>query len=62
MQSIHKRTPKLHVCGCERKSGKLNNRSAKWVTLEEMEGLAMPSVNRRIVRKLEERLKNGCDD
>jgi len=47
---------KLHVFICKRKAGTLHNLSARWVTLEELEGLAMPSVNRRIVRKLEERL------
>jgi A/G-specific adenine glycosylase len=48
---------KLHVFICKRKAGTVHNVSAKWVTLEELEGLAMPSVNRKIVRKLEERLE-----
>ena len=47
---------KLHVFICKRKSGTVHNASAKWVTLAELEGLAMPSVNRRIVRKLEKRV------
>lgn len=47
---------KLHVFICKRKAGTLNNSRAKWLTLDELEGLAMPSVNRRIVRKLEDHL------
>jgi len=47
---------KLHVFICTRKDGTLNNPTARWVTLKELEGLAMPSVNRRIVKRLEERL------
>ena len=47
---------KLHVFICKRKAGTVYNPTARWVTLEELEGLAMPSVNRRIVKKLEERL------
>jgi A/G-specific adenine glycosylase len=47
---------KLHVFICKRKSGTVHNPTVRWVTLEELEGLAMPSVNRRIVKKLEERL------
>ncbi len=47
---------KLHVFICKRKAGTVQSASARWVTLEELEGLAMPSVNRKIVRKLEERL------
>ena len=53
---------KLHVFICRRKAGTVHNPSARWVTLEELEGLAMPSVNRRIVKKLEEQLKAECDD
>jgi A/G-specific adenine glycosylase len=53
---------KLHVFMCRRKAGMVHNPTARWVTLEELEGLAMPSVNRRVVKRLEERLKNGCDD
>lgn len=53
---------KLHVFVCKRKTGRLHNPSARWVTLKELEGLAMPSVNRRIVKKLEERLATECDD
>ena len=53
---------KLHVFVCKRKAGKLHNASARWATLEELEGLAMPSVNRRIVKKLEERLNHDCAD
>jgi A/G-specific adenine glycosylase len=48
---------KLHVYICKKKSGTVHNPTARWVTLEELEGLAMPSVNRRIVKKLEERLE-----
>jgi A/G-specific adenine glycosylase len=48
---------KLHVFICQRKAGTVHNVSAEWVTLGELEGLAMPSVNRKIVRKLEERLE-----
>ncbi|MDF1525963.1 MAG: A/G-specific adenine glycosylase [bacterium] len=48
---------KLHVFICKRKAGTVHNPTAKWVTLGELEGLAMPSVNRRIVKRLEERLK-----
>lgn len=44
---------KLHVFICKSKAGTVHNPTAKWVTLEELEGLAMPSVNRRIVKKLE---------
>jgi A/G-specific adenine glycosylase len=47
---------KLHVFLCRRKSGTLRNSAAKWVMLEELESLPMPSANRRIVKKLEERL------
>lgn len=47
---------KLHVFLCKRRSGTLDNTTAKWVTLEELEGLPMPSVNRRIVRTLEKHL------
>jgi 8-oxo-dGTP pyrophosphatase MutT (NUDIX family) len=47
---------KLHVFICKRKAGTVHNRTARWVTLAELEGLAMPSVNRRIVKKLEEHL------
>ncbi len=53
---------KLHVFLCKRKAGRVTNPSAKWVTLQELEGLAMPSVNRRIVKKLEDQLNTGCDD
>ena len=47
---------KLHVFICKRKGGTVHNPTAKWVTPKELEGLAMPSVNRRIVKELEERL------
>jgi len=47
---------KLHVFICKRKAGTVHNPTARWVTLEEVEGLAMPSVNRRIVKRLEEHL------
>ena len=50
---------KLHVFICKRKAGTVHNPTAKWVTLEELEELAMPSVNRRIVRALEKRLETG---
>ena len=50
---------KLHVFICKRKAGTVHNATAKWVTLDELEGLAMPSVNRRIVRALEKRLETG---
>ena len=50
---------KLHVFLCKRKAGRLTNTEAKWVTLEELETLPMPSANRRIVRALEERLETG---
>ena len=45
---------KLHVFICKRKAGTLTNLEARWVTLEELEALPMPSANRRIVRALEE--------
>jgi A/G-specific adenine glycosylase len=47
---------KLHVFICKRKAGDVHNPAARWVTLHELEGLAMPSVNRRIVKKFEEHL------
>jgi adenine-specific DNA glycosylase len=47
---------KLHVFVCRRKTGRLTNHEARWVTLEELEALPMPSANRRIVGKLEEHL------
>ena len=47
---------KLHVFMCKREAGRLTNPEARWVTLEELESLPMPSANRRIVRKLEEHL------
>jgi hypothetical protein len=53
---------KLHVFICKRKAGTVHNPTARWVTLEELEGLAMPSVNRRIVKKLEELLKTESAD
>ncbi|UCG38807.1 MAG: A/G-specific adenine glycosylase [bacterium] len=46
----------LHVFLCKRKAGRVTNPSAKWVAREELEGLAMPSVNRKIVKRLEEHL------
>jgi A/G-specific adenine glycosylase len=53
---------KLHVFICKRKAGTMYNPTARWVTLEELEGLAMPSVNRKIVKKFEEYLDdNSCD-
>ena len=48
---------KLHVFNCKRIGGRLTNPEARWVTLEELEDLPMPSANRRIVRALEERLE-----
>jgi 8-oxo-dGTP pyrophosphatase MutT (NUDIX family) len=53
---------KLHVFICKRKAGTVHNRTARWVTLEELEGLAMPSVNRRIVRALEKQLNSDRAD
>ena len=53
---------KLHVFICKRKAGTVHNPTARWVTLQEMEGLAMPSVNRRIVKSLEERLNSYSAD
>ena len=53
---------KLHVFLCKRKAGTVHNPTARWVTLEELEGLTMPSVNRRIVKRLEERLKADLVD
>jgi A/G-specific adenine glycosylase len=50
---------KLQVFLCKRKSGRLHRPDARWVTLEELEGLPMPGVNRRIVKKLEERLEDA---
>jgi A/G-specific adenine glycosylase len=47
---------KLHVFLCQGKAGTLHRPEARWVTLEEMERLPMPSVNRRIVRALEKHL------
>ena len=47
---------KLHVFICKRKAGKLTNSEARWVTLEELEALPMPSANRRIVGALEKHL------
>jgi A/G-specific adenine glycosylase len=48
---------RLHVFICKGQAGRLHNPSARWVTLEELETLPMPSANRRIVRKLEEWLE-----
>jgi len=53
---------KLHVFICRRKAGTVHNRTARWVTPDELEGLAMPSVNRRIVNKLEKHLDNNFFD
>ncbi|MDF1536369.1 MAG: A/G-specific adenine glycosylase [bacterium] len=53
---------KLHVFICKREAGTVTNPEARWVTLEELEALPMPGVNRRIVRKFEERLKAGCGE
>jgi len=53
---------KLHVFICRRKAGTVHNPTARWVTLEELEGLAMPSVNRRIVRALEQQLNSDRAD
>jgi A/G-specific adenine glycosylase len=47
---------KLHVFMCKKKSGRLHRPEAWWVTLDELQRLPMPSVNRRIVKKLEEYL------
>ena len=47
---------RLHVYLCKRRAGRVTNPVAKWVTLEELERLPMPSANRRIVKKLEEHL------
>ena len=53
---------KLHVYICRRKAGTVHNQRARWVTIQELEGLAMPSVNRRIVRKLEKHLSDNPID
>ena len=44
---------RLHVFICEKTGGKVTRPEATWVTLEELEGLPMPSANRRIVRAME---------
>lgn len=48
---------RLHVFTCKRTGGRLTNPEARWVTLEDLEDLPMPSANRRIVRALEEYLE-----
>ena len=53
---------KLHVFICKRRGGTVHNPTAKWVTPKELEGLAMPSVNRKIVKKLEEYLDDDSFD
>lgn len=50
---------KLHVFVCKCKAGELVNPDARWVTVEELESLPMPSANRRIVRALEEYLSTS---
>jgi A/G-specific adenine glycosylase len=48
---------KLHAFLCQCKSRAVNNPAARWVTLEELDRLPMPSVNRRIVRALEKHIR-----
>jgi len=50
---------KLHVFLCQKKAGTLQHPEAKWVTLNELEQLPMPSVNRQIVRTLEKRMEDA---
>jgi len=45
---------RLHVFICKMTGGKLQRPEARWVTMEELENLPMPSANRRIVKKFEE--------
>jgi A/G-specific adenine glycosylase len=47
---------KLHVFLCKKIGGKMNHPEGRWVTLEELENLPMPSANRRIVKALEKHL------
>jgi len=44
---------RLHVFICQKTGGRVKRPDAKWVTLEALEKLPMPSANRKIVRALE---------